>query len=532
MQSIVVCAQDPVLAKKVRFLMERDECKVEILGSPEDLEARLHASPPTLLVLSRELGDGDAIERLGGFDPGVDLPPVLVLGGEPRVTAPFIHLISEPVDTQAIYREASRLLQAEPDGGPNTEVSQPLPSIDALDDEQDIGLATDGALSELADELEALDGGQIDEKLAGTFAALEHESTEMHEPSHAAPNDTPLPDRASSLDPAAFARALHQTWSGGQQCALVVDLDEERLSIHFEEGRPIAVLSSLPGDLFGRALVERGRLTQAQYADAAKRSIERGVRLSESILDLGFLNESQIGEEAGTSARERLVGCFEVNRGHFWIEELPVDSPAERPYRLEVGHIIAQGLRSHASDPVIDNILGEDLSGYFRLRRPGFELQKDFPLSKADLQFLEFEGRAYNVEDAADGAGLVLGEARRLLAILAVCQEVEAFAPSAKEFEARIREERETRRVLESKVPASKANGASSSPPALASAPASAPSAAAVAAAAAEEEQARIADNGGPTHDVQAGPAESAERSSVPEPPSSPFLPPAPSVDA
>lgn len=522
MQRILVYAQDPVLAKKVRFLMERDECKVEVLPPEGDLDARLGEGCPTLLVLSRKMSDGDAVEHIDDLKGSLEVPPTLVLGGEPRPTPEAIHLIPDPVDTQAIYREATRLLQSSPielsepvpesspeagdepneappldevnefepaagettaadDGGPapvppsesQTEIETTIPAVaEAVlaegDDESDeevtsiedeiIGVAEESPLDDIADELNALESGQLDEQLADAFA-LEDEPPAMEDATAAAPELPPapvaadVPVDAGPLEPAGFARALHQVWANKEAGAIVVEKDGERTTIHFEDGRPVSVVSSIPGDALGRALVDRRRLTQGQYADAAMHAIERGCRLADAVVALDFLSDEDVGTELGTSAREELVACFAAPSGRFWIDDgIEVTGP-DRPYRLEVGHIIAQGMRLHAAEPVIDEILEDRLSGYFKLKNPGYELQKSFPLSKSDLEFLAYEGRAYNVEDAADGAGLPLSEARKLIAILAVCDEVEPFSPGAQEFEARIREERQTRRSLESQVP-------------------------------------------------------------------------------
>src|SRR5215510_12948561 len=110
MQHILVCAQDSVLAKKVRFLLARDEIDVEILSKPSQLESRLQAQDVALLIVSRSLAGEDAIELLARFDPGLIIPPTLVLGGQKRITADFIHLIPDPIDTQAIYRIATQIL--------------------------------------------------------------------------------------------------------------------------------------------------------------------------------------------------------------------------------------------------------------------------------------------------------------------------------------------------------------------------------------------------------------------------------------
>ena len=293
----------------------------------------------------------------------------------------------------------------------------------------------------------------------------------MREPRPDAPAD------AEDLDPAGLARAFHRAWSREEDVVLVLDRPEERLSVRFLGGKPIEVRSDDPGDPLGRDLVERGRLSRDRYGAAAIHAIERGISLAAAIVELGLSSRSELDAERGTTAREQLVRCFAGSGGRFWTQ--PPEAPGGEPaFALDVGQIIARGLRTHADASVVDAILGEALSdGYFALERPSHELQRDYPLSEADLAFLEYERRAYNVEDAADGAGLPLSEARRLLALLVVCGEASAYTPTAKEFEDRIREERKTRRELESRLPASGAPAPFPAPAAAQSSGSSSPGA-------------------------------------------------------
>ena len=109
-QHIVVCTEDAVLAKKVRFLLARDECEVEIVGTIADVEARIRAGDVSLVVLSRQTEGGDAIATARQYDASMGMPTTIILGGAPEETAPFIRLIPDPIDTQAIYRIASDAL--------------------------------------------------------------------------------------------------------------------------------------------------------------------------------------------------------------------------------------------------------------------------------------------------------------------------------------------------------------------------------------------------------------------------------------
>lgn len=484
MQHILVCAHDSVLAKKVRFLLARDECDVEILSKPAKLEDRLRDDSVSLLILSRSINGDDAIELLAGLDAGLRVPPTIVLGGQQAVTADFIHLIPDPIDTQAIYRIASDILSIDHDDfssddedlthiaidppkktTSNHDFESTLQTGSADTDSEDVLRYSDvTGLDEIAGRLDQLESDQLNDQLSDAFDI--DEISEVHSPPSRRPqpkNEPPV--LGGLLEPARFAKVLFQCWSKQTTGALIVARDHETLTIHFERGQPVHVESSIPGDQLGRALVARGRITEAQYADGAKRAIERGIRLGQALIDLGFFTSSELGKELGTNARDQIAGCFEARQGAFEFDSkrpIPTD---ERPYRLDVANVLAEGLRQHADEPVLEQILGDIDARYFKLRKSIEDVKQVFPLREGEPEFLAFGGRAYNVADAADICGLALQEAKKLLAILTTCEEVEEFTPGVNEFEARIREERERSKELASQLPAPSASQPSSVPP-------------------------------------------------------------------
>lgn len=493
-QHILVCAQDSVLAKKVRYLLARDDCEVEILSKPSQLEKRLREGGISLLILSRMLDGEDAIEMIARFDPGLMIPPTIVLGGQPTITADFITVIPDPVDTQAIYRIASEALayqvvNQEVAGisdeelthlaieRPSTNLNATIPmqavhshvgtnpnlaatSIDDLrprsrSHDEEISFTDVTGLDEIAGQLDQLESA--DSMLNDAFDVDEnppqkqppHKGGRHRQPPQAEP-----PVLGGLLEPARFAKVLFQCWAKNATGALIVARDHENLTIHFENGSPVHVESSIPGDQLGRSLVNRGRITEAQYSDGAKRAIERGLRLGQALVELAFFTNAELGRELGTTAREQIVGCFASRQGAFEFDpkrKVPTD---ERPYTIAVGHIISEGLKAHADEAVLREITGDIDPRYFKLTRSIEDLQKRFPLDGKDLSFLDFSGRAYNVADAAEVSGLEVFTAHKLMALLITCEDVQDFTPGVKEFESRIAEERQRSRDLESKRPA------------------------------------------------------------------------------
>lgn len=483
-QHILVCAQDSVLAKKVRFLLARDECEVEIINKPSQLERRLREDGVALLILSRILDGEDAIELLARFDAGLVIPPTIVLGGQPAPAAEFITVIPDPIDTQAIYRIASEALAvqaidaeesegSEEDDGTSLSLEHPQNPTQPVSYPPSSGIgrgptSIDTAPRSQDDDVNFTDVTGLDE-IAGRLDLLESAGTMRNDgldvddpkpvpPSASGPRPRALgagrhepPVLGGLLEPARFAKVLYQCWSKQATGALIVARDHETLTIHFENGGPVYVESSIPGDPLGRSLVSRGRITEAQYSDAAKRAIERGLRLGQALIELAFFTTQELGRELGTSAREQIVGCFAARTGAFEFDmkrKIPTD---ERPYSIQVGHVLAEGIKRHCDEGILKEIIGDSDGRYFKLSRSIEELQKRFPLDPKEISFLDFSGRAYNGMDASDVSGLDMLSAHKLMALLTTCEEVQDFTPGVREFEARIAEERQRSRDLAAK---------------------------------------------------------------------------------
>ena len=484
MQHIVVCTQDSVLAKKVRFLLARDECEVEILSNPASLSDRLSRGGLSMLVLSRELDGEDALELVTRLEENIEIPTTLVLGGSQTVTADFIHLIPDPIDTQAIYRIASEVLSVDDYGSDemtNMAVDTPKRRRRTTIDNNppgrgrsDVSTSDVTGLEGIAGRLDGIENEQLPDQIGDAFDVNDAPIDEEAPTSMLATQNAGPPVLGGMLEPARFAKVLYECWAQQTTGALIVARERETLTISFEDGAPVHVQSSVPGDPLGRALVGRGRISEAQYGEGSKRAIEKGLRLGTALVELGYFSTEELGDELGKTANEQIASCFEARQGAFEFDPNRTAPTSERPYRLDVPHILAEGLRGHAADDVVETIVGEIDPRYFKLKRSIEELKAQYPLSDKDEAFLEFEGRAYNVSDAAEICDLTLKQAHSLMALLTITDEVTDFTPGVTEFEARIREERQRSRdaVPSLPPPSSQENGALPAPAPTAALPA------------------------------------------------------------
>jgi hypothetical protein len=396
MRRVWVCTADRVLAKRVRFLLARDDHRVEIASDPGALDDALSTEGCDLLVVSHELDGLPALERLPTAVREDRGPPTLVLGGSQDDGAgAHVRFVEDPSDSRAIVAAATELLAVAGYGPPAEEQTEQTMKIDA--------------------------------------PAPADRPAEANEATESGP-----------VDPAALARRFYTCAARGLTGRLEIESGAETLTFHLLEGRPVHVTSSVPGDRFGRWLVEGERITDAAYSTAAQYIVENGVGLGPALVATGAMSEGELAQHRADHARTLIVDRFGSTEATFrFTEGTP---PAEQTFDLDVLPVVAEGFKRHADDDLVETIMGDKAKGYFKVRTDADHLGETFHLDRQEVELLRFEGRAYNPPDAAELSGLPFRDALKLLALLWTCDEVEDFTPGVSDFEARIDEEKERAR--------------------------------------------------------------------------------------
>jgi hypothetical protein len=386
MATVLVCTQDPVLAKRVRFLLGRNECRVQIYDSPDALVAASPDGDVDLLVLSQQLGDRAAQDVLSELAVSA---PTMILGGTPDALSPELHVVEDPNNAQAISAMASKLL-GRPESAPSSSPSSP------------------------------------------PTAAVEDFSEDV------------------AVDPGRMTKAIHRAWDDRADGRLIVERADETWTLEFESGRPVRMRSSIPGDRFGRHLVDSNRLAKEAYARASMTSVEEGIDLGAALVQTEALSQAQLEEERSDYARLQLVDRFEAGLATFRFERGAISG--RREFSMEPLPVVAEGFKRHARPELVTSIVSNNTERYFKTRSEPVDIGETFVLEPREVIFLEHGGRAYNVADAAEVADMSLEEALKLLALLWTCEVIEDFTPGIAEFEARIREERQRTKEVEART--------------------------------------------------------------------------------
>jgi hypothetical protein len=85
--------------------------------------------------------------------------------------------------------------------------------------------------------------------------------------------------------------------------------------IYLRDGKPLFAEGGTPADMLGRILVETGRITDAQLSEAVELMTNRLVdneqlQLGGALVELGFLNASELFETLAEQVRRKLLTCF------------------------------------------------------------------------------------------------------------------------------------------------------------------------------------------------------------------------------
>jgi len=214
-------------------------------------------------------------------------------------------------------------------------------------------------------------------------------------------------------------------------------------TIYISNGLPMAFSTSEPGEKIGKVLVEQKRITDEQYVKAATRMVERGIKLSEALVELGLISSQALEVEIRNLTRDQIIRGFELTKGRFQVHEgkaVPGNVPT---FDFGPGEIYVEGYRTAAP--------GAEMQGLYEQLRPKYLIantrlagfRPKLGLSGSDERLLRLLGEAYTVEEAVERAKLEPEEAARLIAALQALDLVEEWSPGVEQFRARLTSERQ-----------------------------------------------------------------------------------------
>jgi tetratricopeptide (TPR) repeat protein len=239
--------------------------------------------------------------------------------------------------------------------------------------------------------------------------------------------------------PVLLARCRAEAFTG----AIVMQSGGATRNVYLKDGLPVAFHSSEPGERIGKVLVTQGRITDAQYMQATTRSVERSIKLTDALVELGWMDAETIAVEQRNLARDQIIQSFELVQGRFTVSQGTSPDANTATFDFGPGEIYVQGYRRYAPT-------SEMMAAYEALRDKYLianarlaSYRPKLGLTGEDERLLRLLGEALTVEEAVERASVTPEAAARLLSALQALELVEEWSPGVEQFRSRIRMEKQ-----------------------------------------------------------------------------------------
>lgn len=239
--------------------------------------------------------------------------------------------------------------------------------------------------------------------------------------------------------PALLARFRAEAFTG----SLVMPSAGTTRTVFLKDGLPVAFTSSEPGQRIGKVLVAQGRITDEQYMKAATRMVEKSIKLTTALVELGLIDAESLDAEQRNLTRDQIIAGFELVQGRFTTQQGAIPDANTPTFDFGPGEIYVQGYRRYAPK-------NEMLAAYETLRDRYLvangrlaSYRPKLGLSGEDERFLRLLGEALTVEEAVERSGVTPEAVARLLSALQALDLVEEWSPGVEQFRSRLRAERQ-----------------------------------------------------------------------------------------
>lgn len=214
-------------------------------------------------------------------------------------------------------------------------------------------------------------------------------------------------------------------------------------TVYLKDGLPVAFHSSEPGERIGKVLMNQGRITEDQYMKATTRSVERSIKLTDALVELGLMDAETVAVEQRNLTRDQIIQSFELSQGRFTVMAGQTPDGNTPTFDFGPGEIYVQGYRRYAPAnemmAAFETLRDKYLIANARLA----SFRPKLGLTTEDERMLRLLGEALTVEEAVDRAQVTPEQAARLLSALQALELVDEWSPGVEQFRSRIRAEKQ-----------------------------------------------------------------------------------------
>lgn len=214
-------------------------------------------------------------------------------------------------------------------------------------------------------------------------------------------------------------------------------------TVYLKDGLPVAFHSSEPGERIGKVLMNQGRITEDQYMKATTRSVERSIKLTDALVELGLMDAETVAVEQRNLTRDQIIQSFELSQGRFTVMAGQTPDANTPTFDFGPGEIYVQGYRRYAPSnemmAAFETLRDKYLIANARLA----SFRPKLGLATEDERMLRLLGEALTVEEAVERAQVTPEQSARLLSALQALELVDEWSPGVEQFRSRIRGEKQ-----------------------------------------------------------------------------------------
>ncbi len=189
---------------------------------------------------------------------------------------------------------------------------------------------------------------------------------------------------------AGWVLALHKFKSSG---VVQVRAGEVNTFVYLDEGVPVFAEEGTLGETFGRVLLTRRMLTEAQYRSVVEKVTEapdgsEQMRFGEACVALGFLTHEQVNEVLEDQVRRKVLRCFQWANPVCQFRNTPEALDEVAHYPVEVAPLVLEGVRRFYDPARVEKVVAPVLDLYPRVEERVEDLTERFRMKVAEAQFV------------------------------------------------------------------------------------------------------------------------------------------------
>jgi tetratricopeptide (TPR) repeat protein len=159
------------------------------------------------------------------------------------------------------------------------------------------------------------------------------------------------------LDEVPLPRLLLDLYRARYGGSLTLSRDRVGKRFLFQEGVPVFAESNLASESLGVQLMDRGRISRADYNRVVRHIERKQCKEGTALLDLKLLEPKALFVALKDQVRIRIIECFGWPHGEFYVDpssEPPADA---QPFRADVYSLLQEGIEAHwSSDRIISDL--------------------------------------------------------------------------------------------------------------------------------------------------------------------------------